>query len=188
MCSSRARCAATSSPIIPLTPEYWPSDAAVARRSGPARTVRSMKTWTAARHASRSKKSSSGRPGANEIASGNSATISFRNGITAMTGCEKHSRKSTVRAAITEARLARHDVRRVDLHAQRLADQIHREHDGRADGVFPDQPADDAAERPVDDFDHRALADERTGIALDRVGDEEPQVVDLAVVDRRRLA
>src|SRR5262245_29166741 len=58
--------------------------------------------------------------------------------------------------------LVRFGVGRVDLDRHRLTDQIDRQHEAGPMRVLPHQPADDAFERTVNDFDHHAFADHRT--------------------------
>ena len=64
------------------------------------------------------------------------------------------------------------DVRRVDFDADRLADQIHRQHEPRLLRVLAHQPADDAAQRAVHDFDHHAFLNHRAGIVLQLAADQ----------------
>src|SRR5262245_31685822 len=71
-------------------------------------------------------------------------------------------------------RLVRLHVRRVDFDAHRLADEIHRQHEPRLERVLAHQPADHAAQRSVNDFDHHALTNERTRIVLQVAADEQP--------------
>src|SRR5262245_45800219 len=85
-------------------------------------------------------------------------------------------------------RSVRLDVGRVDLDAHGLADQIHGQHQPRLRGVFLQQPADDAAQRAVGDFDHHAFADQRAGIVLQLAADQHADALQLVVGNRRRLA
>src|SRR5436190_15975568 len=52
-------------------------------------------------------------------------------------------------------------IRRVDFDADGLADEIHRQHQSRLERILAHQTAHDAAQRPVNDLDHHALANER---------------------------
>ena len=79
------------------------------------------------------------------------------------------------------------DVRRVDFDTDRLTNQIDRQHQPRL-VVLPQQPADDAAERPVDHFDHHAFMNHRTGIEREIAFDELADAVDFVLGNRRRLA
>src|SRR2546426_1742466 len=54
----------------------------------------------------------------------------------------------------------------VHLDADRLADQVHREHEPRLRSVFSREPAHDALQRTVRHFDHHALVNHRTRIEL----------------------
>src|ERR1051326_2262321 len=79
-------------------------------------------------------------------------------------------------------------VRRVDFDADGLSDQIDGQDEPRALRILPHQPPDDAAERTVDDFDHRPLADHRARVELQLAADEQPDAFELEIGNRRRLA
>src|SRR5580765_2541814 len=70
-------------------------------------------------------------------------------------------------------------VRRVDFDADGLADQIHRQDEPRLWRVLPHQPADDALERTVRDFDHHAFVNHRAGIKLQLAANQQPDALQL---------
>src|SRR6478735_4125453 len=57
------------------------------------------------------------------------------------------------------------DVRGVHFHADRLSDQVDRQHQPRV-RTLSHQPPDHALQRPMDDLDHHPFANQRTGIEL----------------------
>src|SRR5262245_45583182 len=79
-------------------------------------------------------------------------------------------------------------VGRVDFDRDRLADEIHGQHEAGAMRVLPHQPADDALQRAVNHFDHHAFADHRAWIVLELAADEQPDAVQLEFGNRRRLS
>src|SRR5678815_1511592 len=70
------------------------------------------------------------------------------------------SETPTHRKKMHDSGLVRLDVRRVDLDADALANQLDREDEPRV-GALAQETADDAFERAVGHFDHHAFADER---------------------------
>src|SRR5688572_29332970 len=79
------------------------------------------------------------------------------------------------------------DIRSVDLDADRLADQVDREHQTRVRSLA-NEPADDTLQRTVDDLDHRALPNQGTRIVGEVAFDQLSNAVDFIFGDRRRLA
>ena len=63
------------------------------------------------------------------------------------------------------------DIGRLDVDADRLTDQVDRQHET---GVcaLTDQPPDDPCQRPVHDLDQHALVDERTRVVLELALDQ----------------
>src|SRR4051794_18501975 len=57
-------------------------------------------------------------------------------------------------------------VRRVDLDADRLANEVHRQHEACFRRVLANQPTDDTAQRTVNDLDHHPFMDQRTRVVL----------------------
>src|SRR5471032_1806125 len=82
----------------------------------------------------------------------------------------------------------RFHVRRVDFDADRLADQVHREHEPRLQRVLAHQPSDDAAQRAVRHLDHHPLVNHGARVVLQLAADEHPDAVELAFGNRRRLS
>src|SRR5690242_19284991 len=81
----------------------------------------------------------------------------------------------------------RPDVGRVDVDADRLADEINGEHEPRL-VVLPHQPAGHALQRSVYDFDESAFLNQGTGIECEAGLHQQANALDLALRDRRRLA
>src|SRR5947207_5556531 len=80
------------------------------------------------------------------------------------------------------------DVGGVHFDADRLPDEIDREHEPRLRRVLPRQPSDDALQRTVDDFHHHPFVNHGTGIKLQLAGDQHPDAVEFVFGNRRRLA
>src|SRR4029079_3473530 len=78
-------------------------------------------------------------------------------------------------------------VRRVDLDADTLPDQIHRQHEARLRSL-PHQAPDDALERPVRDLDERPRLDRRARVEWQRALDQRADAIDLVIRHRSRLA
>src|ERR1700724_1935125 len=78
-------------------------------------------------------------------------------------------------------------VRRVDVDRHGLADQVHGQHKARVRCVLPQQPADHAAQRPVDDFHHHPLVNHRARVILQLAADQDPDALELVLGNRRGL-
>src|SRR6185503_6597611 len=83
--------------------------------------------------------------------------------------------------------LIRLHVRRIDLDADRLTDEVHRKNQAGV-RTLPQQPADDAPERAVDDLDHHPFVNQRTGIELKIRLNQPSNAVDLEIRDRSDVA
>src|SRR5262245_49263909 len=76
--------------------------------------------------------------------------------------------------------LIRCHVRRVDFHADSLADQLDRNHEARV-RALAHETADDAFQRAVLHLDHHAFANHRAGVVLQIAFDEPADAVDLVL-------
>src|SRR5829696_6538153 len=74
-------------------------------------------------------------------------------------------------------------IRSVDFHADRLTDQIDREHQPRMSGLAYEPPG-HALQRSGNHFDHLALTNERARVVLQLAFDEAANPVDLLLRDR----
>src|SRR5829696_7886145 len=84
-------------------------------------------------------------------------------------------------------RSVRLHIGRIDFDADRLADEVHREHEARM-RPLADQPAHHSLERTVRHFDHHPFADQRTGIELEIAVDQPPDSLDFVLRDRHDVA
>src|SRR4051812_5823199 len=78
------------------------------------------------------------------------------------------------------------DICRVHVDADRLSDQVDRQHEPRF-VAFPQQPTSDALQRAVNHFDHHPFADQRTGIEREVALHELTNGVNFVLGNRRRL-
>src|SRR5262245_29219726 len=78
------------------------------------------------------------------------------------------------------------DVGSIDLDADRLTNQIHRQHETRF-LALPNQAANHASQRTVHDFDNHPFSNHRTRIVREIALDEPANAVDLPVGDRGGL-
>src|SRR5688572_16743915 len=83
--------------------------------------------------------------------------------------------------------LVRSHIRRIDFDADRLADEIHRQHQTRVRSLAH-QPPDHPLQRTVRHFHHHPLTDQGTRIELQVALDQPPDAVDLVLGDGNDLA
>jgi hypothetical protein len=83
-----------------------------------------------------------------------------------------------------KSRLIRPDVGDVDVHGDRLLNQVNRENEPRVRRVLADEPPNYAPEWPAHHFDHRPLVYERARVVLEVAGHQESQAFDLTLRNR----
>src|SRR3954467_6108774 len=79
------------------------------------------------------------------------------------------------------------DIRRVDVDADRLPNQVDRQDEPRF-FALPQQPTDDTLQRTVNDFDHHPFADQRTRVEREVALHELADSVNFVLGNRGRLA